>query len=300
MVGARLAMGFQRRTLRAIASLAVGAVVLAGGTARSSAGPVESKKAQAAQLAAQVDATAQRIAAVVARLNAAKANLAATDAALAQASGMLGAANSRFGEVKGRMARQAVDAYVHGGSIAIVEQLAQSRGQDLPVRNHYASLAAGEDRAVADELVAARQDLGTKRSSLERLQADRRAAVASLDAQQAALLKTDASMRALLARVNGELASLVAAEQARRDAARRSRGGRPTGGTWDCIRQLESGNNYSSPGGGAYQFLDSTWHALGYSGSAQDAPPEQQDAAAVQLQQRAGWDQWTTAKRCGR
>ena len=43
-----------------------------------------------------------------------------------------------------------------------------------------------------------------------------------------------------------------------------------------------------------------TWHALGYSGSAQDAPPEQQDAAAVQLQQRAGWDQWTTAKRCGR
>jgi chromosome segregation ATPase len=292
-------MGFQRRSLRAVAGLTVMAVVLTGGVARSSASPVDGKRAQAARLAAQIDAMAQRVAAVAARLDAAKAQLAATDAALAQATGMLGAANSRFGEVKGRMANQAVDAYVHGGSLAIVEQLAQSRGQDLPVRNHYAALAAGEDRAVADELVAARQDLGTKRASLQRLQADRRAAVDALAAQQAALLKDDAAMRALMARVNGELASLVAAEHARRDA-RRSGGGRPVGGPWDCIRQLESGNNYSSPGGGAYQFEDSTWHALGYSGSAQDASPQQQDAAAVQLQQRAGWDQWTTAKRCGR
>jgi septal ring factor EnvC (AmiA/AmiB activator) len=269
--------------------------------ARSSASPVTDKQSQAARLAGQIDATAERIASVVARLGEAKAKLASTDAALAQATGMLGAANSRFGEVKGRLANQAVDAYVHGGSLTLVQQLADSRGEDLPVRNHYASIAAGEDRAVADELVAARQDLGTKRASLARLQGDRRAAVASLDAQQAALLKTEASMRALLARLKGELAALVAAEQARRDAAHRAaRGGRPTGSTWDCIRQLESGNNYNSPGGGAYQFLDSTWHALGYSGSAQDAPPQQQDAAAAQLQQRAGWDQWTTAKRCGR
>jgi chromosome segregation ATPase len=275
-------------------------MVSAGGVARSSAGPVDAKRAQAAALAGQIDAMAQRIAGVAARLNDAKAKLAATDAALAQATGMLGAANSRYGEVRGRLARQAVNAYVHGGSLALVQQLADSKGQDLPVRNHYASIAAGEDNAVADDLIAARQDLGTKRASLERLRGDRRAAVAGLDAQQTALLKTEASMRALLARVNGELGALVAAEQARRDAAHRSRGGRPGGGTWDCIRQLESGNNYSEPGGGAYQFLDSTWHALGYSGTASDAPPEQQDQAAVRLQQQSGWGQWTTAGRCGR
>jgi hypothetical protein len=292
-------MGLQRRSLRAVAGLAVAAVAFSAGMAQSSAGPVESKKAQAAQLAAEIDAMAQRIAAVDARLNDAKAKLVATDAALAQASAMLGAANQRFANVKGRMANQAVDAYVHGGSLALVQQLAESRGRDLSLRNHYASLAAGEDQAVADDLIAARQDLGTQRSSLERLLADRHAAVASLNAQQAALLKADASMRALLRRGNGELAALVAAEQARRDAAAR-RGPRPGGGTWDCIRQLESGNNYSSPGGGAYQFLDSTWHAMGYSGTASDAPPAEQDAAAVKLQQQAGWDQWTTARRCGR
>ncbi|MDQ4134491.1 MAG: transglycosylase family protein, partial [Actinomycetota bacterium] len=72
------------------------------------------------------------------------------------------------------------------------------------------------------------------------------------------------------------------------------------GGVWECIRQLESGGNYGSPGGGAYQFLDSTWHSLGQTGTASDAPPEVQDAMALQLQQRSGWDQWTTAPRCGR
>ena len=275
------------------------AVVLSGGVTRSSASPVDAKRAQAAALAAQIDATAEHIAAVAARLTEAKARLAETDAALAQASGELGAANSRFSSVKASLANQAVDAYVHGGSLSLVQQLADSNGQDLPVRNDYAALAAGQDRAVADELIAARQDLGAKQASLVRLQADRRAALAGLDAQQAALVKTEASMRALLTRVNGELAALVAAEQAARDAALRARGGAP-GGTWDCIRELESSNNYSAPGGGAYQFLDSTWHALGYPGTASDAPPSEQDAAAVRLQQQAGWGQWTTASRCGR
>ncbi|HEX2047194.1 MAG TPA: transglycosylase family protein [Acidimicrobiales bacterium] len=70
--------------------------------------------------------------------------------------------------------------------------------------------------------------------------------------------------------------------------------------TFACIRQLESGNNYKSPGGGAYQFLDSTWQSLGYSGSAQDHPPAVQDEAARRLLARDGWDQWSTARLCGR
>ena len=70
--------------------------------------------------------------------------------------------------------------------------------------------------------------------------------------------------------------------------------------TFACIRQLESGNNYKSPGGGAYQFLDSTWHSLGYTGSAQDHPPAVQDEAARRLLARDGWDQWSTAPLCGR
>lgn len=77
------------------------------------------------------------------------------------------------------------------------------------------------------------------------------------------------------------------------------------GGAWDCIREKESGNDYGDGNGGAYQFLDSTWHTMpngegGYmTGSAQDYPPSVQDAKAIELQERDGWSQWTTASRCG-
>jgi len=70
--------------------------------------------------------------------------------------------------------------------------------------------------------------------------------------------------------------------------------------TFACIRQLETGNNYSSAGGGAYQFQDATWQSLGYKGSAQDAPPAVQDEAARKLQARDGWSPWSTAALCGR
>jgi peptidoglycan hydrolase CwlO-like protein len=70
--------------------------------------------------------------------------------------------------------------------------------------------------------------------------------------------------------------------------------------TFACIRQLESGNNYKAPGGGAYQFTDATWHGLGYSGTASDYPPAVQDAAARKLQAQSGWSPWTTAPLCGR
>src|SRR6476469_9535845 len=111
-----------KRSVRVMAVLAVATAVLAGGVPRSAAG---------------------RVADVARRLSEAKARLAATDAALAQAGGMLAAADGRFGAIKQRLARQAVNAYVHGGSVALVEQLARSSGQDLSLRNQYVSMAAG-------------------------------------------------------------------------------------------------------------------------------------------------------------
>lgn len=83
------------------------------------------------------------------------------------------------------------------------------------------------------------------------------------------------------------------------------------GGIWACIRQHESGGNYSINTGngyyGAYQFLPSTWNAAvrgaGYpqyaNGRADLAPPYVQDAAALWLQAHSGWGQWSTAAGCG-
>ena len=69
---------------------------------------------------------------------------------------------------------------------------------------------------------------------------------------------------------------------------------------WACIRQHESGGNYSQGGGGAYQFELGTWEGLtGLTTPAQDSPPAVQDAAALRLYAQRGWGPWTTRYVCG-
>ena len=69
---------------------------------------------------------------------------------------------------------------------------------------------------------------------------------------------------------------------------------------WACIRQHESGDNYSEGGGGAYQFELGTWEGLtGLSTPPEDSPPSVQDAAALRLYAERGWEPWTTRYVCG-
>ncbi len=69
---------------------------------------------------------------------------------------------------------------------------------------------------------------------------------------------------------------------------------------WACIREHESGDNYSEGGGGAYQFEFATWHGLtGLPSPAQDYPPSVQDSAALELYAQRGWEPWTTRFVCG-
>lgn len=73
---------------------------------------------------------------------------------------------------------------------------------------------------------------------------------------------------------------------------------------WACIRQHESGDNYSEDTGngyyGAYQFSPTTWAGLGGTGLPSDAPPATQDALALALLNRSGWGQWPqTSAICG-
>jgi Transglycosylase-like domain len=69
---------------------------------------------------------------------------------------------------------------------------------------------------------------------------------------------------------------------------------------WACIREHESRDNYEDPGGGAYQFENSTWTSTtGLPGPAEDYPPAAQDAAALELYNERGWEPWTTRFACG-
>jgi Transglycosylase-like domain len=86
-------------------------------------------------------------------------------------------------------------------------------------------------------------------------------------------------------------------------AARQTQTHTPPGGFLACVRNHESGGDYTaknpaSTASGAYQFLDSTWRtvsaAAGHGGypTARSAPPAVQDAVAIHTLQTVGKSPW--------
>ena len=282
---------------------------------------IEAKREEAARITTALSEQAQRIVAIDRRHRAAQERLTDTQERLREAEAGIRAAIERQELARRRMAASAVDAYVRGGPITVLGKRLKATSS-LAVYDTYLGLVMGLDRRDIEGLRGAREDLAGRRAALEAAEARARAESTRIASERGALLAAKNSQQDLLSRVNGELASLVAAEQARRarlapaplraasvptaaPAGGPSRPGpapaaaRPGSDPFACIRQLESGNNYRTPGGGAYQFQDATWRSLGYSGSAQDAPPAVQDQAARELQARDGWKPWTTAAACG-
>ncbi len=323
-------------------------LALLAGVAPAGAGQLEDTQAEAASIAAKLDQQAQGIVALDKERRRAADRLADADADVARAESDLAAAEQRQTEARRLLAVHATEAYVGGGSVSLLGQMVRATASDAGARKAYLGVATNDDLAALDRLRATRQDLEDRRKSLadaRKVAADQAAAA---DADVARMQKAADAQRALLGKVNGDLAQLVAAEQARRDAAAAQQAAArsaslaaaeaaasvkpagpaattspaiaagpvaavasvaapvaaalagPADATFACIRQLESGNNYQAAGGGAYQFTDATWHSLGYSGTASDAPPAVQDEAARKLQARDGWGPWTTAPLCGR
>jgi peptidoglycan hydrolase CwlO-like protein len=314
-----------RHRIGVTAALAL--ATLLAGTMPATADQIEVKQAEASAIATKLAEQADEIVAMDIEYRRARDAMDDAQAAIEQAETEMAAATRRQTEIKRVLASQAQDAYVLGGSVSVLRFLIRANRDDAVARRAYLRVVTGQDRQILGQLKAVREDLADKRARLDAARQKARAEADALAADRNALDRIIASQRALLAHVNGELASLVAAEQARRDAelARQVAAARPApapsgartaapapaaalpilpsasvADTFACIRQLESGNNYSTPGGGAYQFLDSTWQALGYSGTASDAPPAQQDEAALRLQAEEGWTPWTTAPLCGR
>jgi len=313
-----------RNRIGVVITAVLGALALVATPA--GAGQADEKRAEAAALAAKLEGQADKIVAMDKAHRAAQGELAQAEAALARAEQELAATGRRHDEAQRLLVIHAQQSYVSGGSVSFLANMVGSDGDDVTVRRTYLRIVTGEDTQAIGRLRAAGEDLRLKRARLTDARRKAGATAEAIADDREALGSAIASQRALLGRLNGEVASLVAAEQARRDAetARRlpapaARSAGPataapkpaapvTGGragdsvdeSFACIRQLESGNNYKSPGGGAYQFLDSTWQSLGYSGTASDHPPEVQDKAARELLARDGWSQWTTAKLCGR
>ena len=76
-----------------------------------------------------------------------------------------------------------------------------------------------------------------------------------------------------------------------------------SGGFQSCVIQAESGGNASavnpsSGAGGLYQFLPSTWQALGFSGLPQNASVAEQNAAFAKEYAQSGGSAWSPYDGC--
>lgn len=310
------------------------AFVTLGTVPAAAADPIEDKRAEAAAIATRLEEQARRIVELDIQHRQAQKEVDDAQAAIAHAEAEIAATTRRQVQLKELLVTQAQDAYVVGGSVSLLKYLMRTDEVDAVARRAYLRIVTGQDRKVLGQLRAVREDLEYLRARLNAARQRARSRAGDLAEDRAALDRAVRAQRANLTAVNGEVAGLVAAEQARRDAeaaaARRAAqeaaareaaareatarapaanaapsstapvAATPGADPFACVRQLESGNNYASEGGGAYQFLDSTWQSLGYSGSAEDAPPAVQDEAAQKLLARDGWSQWTTAPLCGR
>ena len=323
---------------RRIGAAVVAVLALMAGAVPAAA-QLEDRRAEAAAIASKLQDQARSIVELDKEHRRARDQLAVTDAAVARAEADLAAASRRQDDARRLLVLHAQAAYASGGTVTFLGQMARATVNDAAARRTYLRVASGEDRLAIGRLRAAREDLEIRRKSLGDARKVAAVQAEATAGELADLERVMAAQRTLLARANGEIAQLVAAEQQRRDAeAAQAAAARaaatsttappaPRAGavtttpsalapattapparessdsieeTFACIRQLESGNNYKSPGGGAYQFQDATWRSLGYTGRPQDAPPAVQDEAARKLQARDGWAPWTTAPLCGR
>lgn len=314
-------------------------LALPAGLAPAGAAQIDDKRAEAAAISVKLQDQARDIVALDKEHRKAQADLASAGAAVARAEADLVSATRRQDEARRLLAAHAQAAYAGGGNVTFLARMARSNVVDAGARRTYLRVVAGEDRQAIGRLQAAREDLEDRQRSLSQARRAAEVLNEATAADLAGLQKVMDSQRSLLARANGELLTLVAAEQSRKEAEEaRAAAARPVAAaspaptaapavaaraeptttaapaatkaappssasdeeTFACIRQLESGNNYKSPGGGAYQFQDATWHSLGYTGSAQDHPPAVQDQAARELKARDGWKPWTTAPMCGK
>lgn len=187
-------------------------------TAPASADPLADKRAEAARIQEALERQGEKVSILAERSNRAQLKVAEVEGSLARTAAEVARSDERLQQVRARLATAAVLAYVHGGNISLIGQLARGGQADMVVRTQYLRVTAADQRRVIGEVRSARQDFETQKS---RLESERKAAAEAADAAAAAnraAQEAEDAQRAVLGQVTGELSELVAAEQARREA----------------------------------------------------------------------------------
>ncbi|HEX9529517.1 MAG TPA: NlpC/P60 family protein, partial [Acidimicrobiales bacterium] len=126
-------------------------------------------------------------------------------------------------DVRSQLTARAVESYVAGGGIGVVQLLAGANGNDLALRRHYVDTISGQEREAIDALREAQQNLAAKQTALRTDQHAAGLAVDLVSQTEAAAAAVDRQDRTLLKGVQGDIAQLVAQQQAAEAAATAAR-----------------------------------------------------------------------------
>ncbi|MDQ4091354.1 MAG: hypothetical protein M3163_13785 [Actinomycetota bacterium] len=184
---------------RSFLVVAVVLFALVAGLAPAAAGQIEDKRAEAAAIASKLEDQAREIVSLDKEHRRAQAELVSAETAVARAEADLAAAGRRQDEARRLLAAHAQAAYVGGGTVTFLAQMARSNVLDAGARRTYLRIVAGEDLQAIGRLQAAKEDLEVRQRGLA--QARRAAAVLheATASDLAGLQKAMGSQQALLA-----------------------------------------------------------------------------------------------------
>jgi cell wall-associated NlpC family hydrolase len=217
----------EANTRRFVALIASVLSVLALAAGSAGAAPSDAKQAEANRLAKQLEVEGQRVAVLAEQYNRARLSVEQARSNSARVTGDLARAEAQFAQIRDRMARVAVESYVHGGNSSTIEHMLRGNAEDVIARRQYLDAAAAGGKKTLDELKAAREDLQALRAQRRAAQQQAEGAAQSLAGKKAEADRAVAANQATLRKVKGDLGDLVRAEEARRLAAQANRPPKP-------------------------------------------------------------------------
>ncbi len=162
----------------------------------------------------------------------------------------------------------------------------------LPIQAQQQQATQAQQAAQQQQATQAQQ---AAQQQAAQQQAATQQAAAQLQAAQA-LAAQQAAQQQVAQQQQAAQAQQVAQQQQAAQSVPAAAATSSSGDDFARLRQCESGGDYSDDTGngyyGAYQFSESAWQGLGYSGLPSDASPAQQDQAAQQLHAQSGWGPW--------
>ncbi len=200
--------------MRALIFLAVAAVLSAAASGTAAPPDVRTKQAQATRVLAEINGIDARLGHTVEAWNGARLHLATVERELNTNTAQLVVARAEYRRAQRRIAARLVAIYVAGEPSAVDVVLGSSTVSDLIDGLDAVSKVTAQDRRIAVQATALKQQLDSRQRRLVRMRSAQRATLAQLTAQRAQIQSSLARRQRLLSSIRGQIAQIQAAERA--------------------------------------------------------------------------------------